>query len=90
MIMNRLADTSKLSTGFNFSTCVGRHLGDAAMLLKMPEQAQAYYLDALETAQKMRFRPEIALTRFQLAKLQLEHFPDERHEALEHLKFAIK
>ncbi len=37
----------------------------------------------------MRFRPELALSRFNLAELQIEHFPDERNEALEHLDFAI-
>ncbi len=30
-----------------------------------------------------------ALTRFQLAELLLEHYPDERPEAMEHLDFAI-
>ena len=44
---------------------------------------------ALEAAGRIRFRPEIALTRFQLAELLLEHYPDERAEALEHLDFAI-
>jgi len=38
----------------------------------------------------MRFRPELALTRLQLAELLLEHYPDEKSEALEHLEFAIK
>ena len=38
---------------------------------------------------KIRFRPEIALTRLQLAELLLEHYPDERAEAMEHLDFAI-
>ena len=37
----------------------------------------------------MGFRPEIALTRLQLAELLLEHYPDERAEAMEHLDFAI-
>ena len=32
---------------------------------------------------------EIALTRLQLAELLLEHYPDERTDALEHLDFAI-
>ena len=35
------------------------------------------------------FRPEVALTRLQLAELILEHYADERAEALEHLGFAI-
>ena len=29
------------------------------------------------------------MTRFQLAELLLEHYPDERAEAIEHLDFAI-
>ena len=37
----------------------------------------------------LRFRPEIALTRLQLAELLLAHYPDEKGEALEHLEFAI-
>jgi hypothetical protein len=37
----------------------------------------------------MRFRPELALTRLQLAELLLEHYPDEKSEALGHLDFAI-
>jgi hypothetical protein len=38
----------------------------------------------------MPFRPELALTHLQLAELLLEHYPDEKKEALEHLDFAIK
>ncbi len=38
----------------------------------------------------MRFRPELALTRLQLAKLLLEHYPEEKAAALKHLDFAIK
>ena len=37
----------------------------------------------------MSFRPELALTRLQLTELLLEHYPDEKTEALEHLDFAI-
>ena len=37
----------------------------------------------------MRYRPEIALTRFRLAELLLAHYPDERTEALAHLDFAL-
>ena len=32
---------------------------------------------------------ETALTRLQLAELLLEHFPEERAEAMEHLDLAI-
>jgi hypothetical protein len=38
----------------------------------------------------MKFRPELALSRLQLAELLLEHYADEKREALEHLDFAIK
>ena len=37
----------------------------------------------------MRFWTEVALTRLQLAELLLDHYPEERAEALEHLDFAI-
>lgn len=74
--------------GFSM-TCAARHLGEASALLGKPEQARAYYTKAIEVCQKVRFRPEIALTRLQLAELLLEHYPDEKPEALEHLDFAI-
>jgi hypothetical protein len=38
----------------------------------------------------MPFRPELALTRLQLAKLLLEHYQNDKKEALDHLDFAIK
>ena len=42
----------------------------------------------MEVAGKICFRPEIVLTRLQLAELLLEHYPDERAEAMEHLDSA--
>jgi uncharacterized protein (DUF924 family) len=45
---------------------------------------------AIRVCTEMRFRPELALTRLQLAELLLEHYPDEKKEALEHQDFAIK
>jgi hypothetical protein len=38
----------------------------------------------------MRFRPELALTCLQFAELLLEHYPNEKKDAVEHLDFAIK
>jgi hypothetical protein len=38
----------------------------------------------------MRYRPELALSRLQLAELLLDHYPEEKKTALEHLDFAIK
>jgi hypothetical protein len=39
---------------------------------------------------QMRFRPELALTRFQIAELLLEHYPEGGADALDHPDFAIK
>jgi len=58
-------------------------------LLGRPEEAHAYYDKAVGLATKLRFRPEIALTRLQLAELLIEHYLHEKAEALEHLDFAI-
>ena len=92
VLAQRLAPVSFLSTEGSVSsngTCPARHLGAAAALLGEPDKARGYYHEALEAAGKIRFRPEIALTRLQLAELLLEHYPDDRPEALEHLDFAI-
>ena len=83
----------------------GRNLGGAAALLGDHEGARAHYQAALEVLTKVRHRPEIALTRLQLAELLLDPStsfprspeslrtgqatPDDRAEALEHLDFAI-
>ena len=39
----------------------------------------------------MRFCPEaeVAFTQLQLAELLLEHYPNEKSDALEHLDFAV-
>jgi hypothetical protein len=89
VLAQRLAPAAFLSNAFVEWTCPARHLGAAAALLGEPDKARAYYLQALEAAGKIRFRPEIALTRLQLCELLLEHYPDERTEALEHLDFTI-
>jgi uncharacterized protein (DUF924 family) len=54
------------------------------------DEARKYYQEASKACMEMRFRPELALTRLQLAELLLEHYPKERAEALKHLDFAIK
>lgn len=69
--------------------CMARHLGAAAALLGEPDRAKGYYRQALEVCQKIRFRPEIALTRLGLAELLLENYPDEKPAALQDLDFAI-
>ena len=90
LLLNRLAGAGICTTGFFYPTCVSRHLGGAAALLGRPEEARNHYQEAIRVCTEMRFRPELALTRLQLAELLLEHYPGEKKEALEHLDFAIK
>jgi class 3 adenylate cyclase/tetratricopeptide (TPR) repeat protein len=85
-LLRRFAHSGLHTTGL---TCPSRHLGAAAAFLGRPQEARAYYEEAMDMAAGLRFRPEIALTKVQLAELLLEHYPDERAEAVEHLDFAI-
>jgi len=89
LLLRRFAGRVVDTTGLYNPTCVARHMGAAAALLGRSDEARAHYQEALEVATQMRFRPEVALTRLQLAELLLEHYPEERAEALEHLDFAI-
>ncbi|MSQ15848.1 MAG: tetratricopeptide repeat protein, partial [Dehalococcoidia bacterium] len=86
LLMHRLSKVPWLVTR---NGSIARLLGGAAALLGEPEKARSYYQQALEVCAKIRFRPEIALTRLQLAELLLEHYPDQRTDALQHLDFAI-
>jgi DNA-binding CsgD family transcriptional regulator len=71
-------------------TSVARHLGDAAALAGDGMAARAYYLQALEAAGRIQFRPELALTHLRLAELLLQDAHDHaQSEALEHLDVAI-
>ncbi len=90
LLFHRFAGCALCTTGFQFPASVHRHLGAAAAFLGKPEEARTYYDEALKVTTDMRFRPELALTRFQLAELLLEHYPNEKADALEHLDFAIK
>jgi len=65
-------------------------LGSAAALLGKYDESRQHYQEAIKVCTEMRFRPELALTRLQLAELLLEHYPKEKKEAVEHLDFAIK
>ena len=59
-------------------------------LLGRREEARKYYDEAVMVTTDMPFRPELALTRLQLAELLPENYPKEKADALEHLDFAIK
>ena len=89
VLARRLAPAASLSNAFLAWTCPARHLGAAAALLGEPQKAKAFYKQSLEAAGKIRFRPEIALIRFQLAELLLDQYSDHRSKAMEHLDFAI-
>ena len=56
--------------------CIARVI----LYCRRPDKARTHYKEALKVATDMRFRPEIALTRLQLAELLLEHCPDEKSE----------
>jgi tetratricopeptide (TPR) repeat protein len=91
LLLHRLAGSSIRTVGlFGGSMCTGRHLGAAAAFLGRHDEARKYYQEAIKVCTETKFRPELALTRLQLAELLLEHYPKERAEALEHLDFVIK
>jgi len=69
--------------------CTARQLGTGFALLGEPAKARSHYEEALEACERIGFRPEIALTRLQLAELLLEHYPDEKASANQHLDFAL-
>jgi len=90
LLLRRLAGSSCITSGQLLPTCISRHLGAAAAMLGRHDEARKYYQKAIKDCTEMKFRPELALTRLQLAELLLEHHPTEKKEALEHLDFAIK
>jgi DNA-binding NarL/FixJ family response regulator len=70
--------------------CVARHLGDAAVLVGDRTAARGYYGQALDSTNKIRFRPELAMTHISLAELLLQEAEGAaRSEALAHLDLAI-
>jgi len=88
VLTHRLAPLAHLSSLFGTS-CPARTLAGAAALLGKPDEARDQYRQAMEVSARIRNRPEIALTHLELAELLLDHYPDERAEAREHLDFAV-
>ena len=88
-VLKRFSGSGIKTTGVYQTTCIPRHLGAAAKMLERYQEARKHCHEAIKVCTEMPFRPELALSRFQLAELQFEHFPEERTEALEHLDFAI-
>ncbi len=67
--LDGLTATTTLDFGVH---AVGRHLGAAAALLGDKTAAREHYARTLDWATRIRHRPEIALTRLQLAELLLD------------------
>jgi DNA-binding CsgD family transcriptional regulator len=89
-LIRQLACVAHLSAIGWLPMCFARQLGDAAALVGERAAALGYYGQALETAGKIRFRPELAITHVSLAELLVEE-PDGsgRAEALTHLNIAV-
>jgi DNA-binding CsgD family transcriptional regulator len=66
-----------------------RHLAAAAALQGDFDRAKASYAEAIDFCERISYRPELALSRLDLAQFLLKHFPGERGTAFAHLDFAI-
>jgi hypothetical protein len=84
-----LDPASDLATGQYSYVCPARLLGDGAKSIGRVQPAVDYYSKAIDVCQKIRFRPELALSRLGLAEVLLDHYPEEHDTAIEHLDFAI-
>jgi DNA-binding CsgD family transcriptional regulator len=66
-----------------------RHAGLASALLGRYQDARNYFARAIEFCERVGYRPELALTRLDLAELILTHFPREQAEARRHIDQAV-
>ena len=89
-LYSALAPLSHLAGVHSTNRAIGRLCGSAAKLLGKHGEARSHFNQAVGVCEQIRFRPELALTRLSLAELLLEHYPNERAEAIEHLDFAIR
>ena len=78
------------TTGAFWLLIPDRHLGDGFSYLGEPSRARKHYDAALEIAERMRFRPEVALTRLGLAELLIGHYPDELDGPFDHMEFVLR
>jgi uncharacterized protein (DUF924 family) len=58
-------------------------------LLDKYDKGRKYYQETIKVCTEMRFRPELALSRLELAELLFERYPWEKSEAIAHLDFVI-
>jgi tetratricopeptide (TPR) repeat protein len=89
LLLNRFVSTGVCTSGIYFTTCIPRHMGGAAALLERYDEARQHYQEAIRICMDMKFRPELALSRLELAELLLEQYPQEKPEAIAHLDFVI-
>lgn len=66
-----------------------RHLGRLSALLGEYDNAEGYYNEAIDFCEGLRYRPELALTRLDFARMLLTHSGSRRKEAHHHLDLAI-
>jgi hypothetical protein len=90
LLYDRLNIPGLVTQGPDVPTCIPRHLGGVMALLGEHDKAREHYNDAVKVCTEMPFRPELALSRLELAELLLDHYPEEKAEATKHLDFAIK
>ena len=77
------------NTFAGFSISARRLCGIEAAILGERDRSRAHFEGAIEDCAAFRCRPELALSRFHLAELLLDHYPDEHDAAIEHLDLAV-
>ena len=85
-LAERLAPVAHVS--YTIAGCVGRLLGASWAMRGDVVRARAAFDLAVNVCERSRFRPELGLARLDLAELLLEHYPQERAAALDHLDIA--
>jgi hypothetical protein len=88
VLANLLEPVVRLAIVDGCTAPVARLVGNARLLLGDIESARSCYVLAIERCQRVRYRPELALSRLDLAELLLEHFHEEWDVAMEHLQRA--
>ncbi|HEU0075337.1 MAG TPA: AAA family ATPase, partial [Dehalococcoidia bacterium] len=91
LIRSFLEGTSEFMPGFEryMVASVARTRAAASVLLGENTEGRSLYEQAIESCLTAGNRPELALSHLGLAELLLEHYPEERDSAIEHLDFAI-
>jgi DNA-binding CsgD family transcriptional regulator/tetratricopeptide (TPR) repeat protein len=87
-LAERLAPVAHLTTIDGCTPSVARLIGGSRQLQGDFDGARAHYQLALVGAQRIGYRPEVALTQLELAELLLDQYPDERQVARTHLDAA--